>query len=73
MDWNIRYWIVVLMVLFYAGCANSKDQITKDAESKEMYMQDVDYCTQKSSGAGFWGKLFKPPSYQECMSERGWK
>ena len=73
MDWKIRYWIVVLMVLFCAGCANSKDQITKDAESKEAYMKDVDYCTRKSSRTGFWATLFKPPSYRDCLSERGWK
>ena len=62
MYWKIRYWIVVLIVLFCVGCANSKDQISKDAESKEMYMQDVDYCAQKASRTGFWAKLFKPPS-----------
>lgn len=73
MDRKIRYWIVVLMVLLCAGCSHSKDQITKDAESKEMYIKDADYCTQKSSRAGVWAKLFKPPSYHECMSERGWK
>jgi len=73
LDWKIRYWIVVLMVLFCVGCANSKDQISKDAESKEMYMQDVDYCAQKASRTGFWAKLFKPPSFHECISERGWK
>ena len=73
MDWKIRYWIVVLMVLFFVGCANSKDQITGDAESKEMLLQDSDYCARKSSSTGIWAKLFKPPSYHECMSERGWK
>ena len=73
MDWKIRYWIVILMVLFCVGCANSKDQITKDAESKEALLKDRDYCTQKSSRTGFWAKLFTPPSYDECMSERGWK
>ena len=61
------------MVLFCVGCANSKDQITKDAESKEAFMQDVDYCTEKASSTGVWAKIFKPPSYHECMSERGWK
>ena len=73
MDWKIRYWIVVLMVLYCVGCANLKDQISKDAESKEMYMQDVDYCAQKASRTGFWAKLFKPPYFHECISERGWK
>jgi hypothetical protein len=73
LDRKIRYWIVVWMVLLCAGCAHSKDQITKDAESKEMYMKDVDSCTRKSRRTGVWAKLFKPPSYHECMSERGWK
>lgn len=73
MNRNIRNIIVVLLVLFCTGCANSKDRITKDAESKESFMQDVDYCTQKSSGTGVWDKLFKPPSYHECITERGWK
>ena len=73
MNREIRCWTVVLMVLVFAGCANSKDQITKDAESKESFMQDVDYCTRKSGSTGVWAKLFEPPSYHECMSERGWK
>jgi len=73
LDWKIQYLIVVLMVLFCVECANSKDRMTKDAESKEMYMQDADYCAQKANSTGIWSKLFKPPSYQECMSEHGWK
>jgi hypothetical protein len=61
------------MVLFCVGCSHSKDKITKDAEPNEFYLQDRDDCNQKSSRTGVWAKLFKPPSYQECMSERGWK
>ena len=73
MGWKIRYRIVVLMVLVCVGCSNSKDQIRKDAESNEEYLQDKDYCVQKSRSTGVWAKLFKPPSFHECMSERGWK
>jgi len=70
---KIRYLIVILMVLFCAGCSHSKDQITKDARPKEMLMQDIDYCIQKSSIKGVWDRLFNPPTFDECMRERGWK